>query len=100
MWPADRQSDRQAGVPEHLQLAEHFAVLEHAALEGRRVDLVEAEPVAQKRTALGQLVAEMRERVVLYLIHVGADLPVGDIAVTPFGPHRHMPERKRAPVEP
>ena len=66
--------------------------------------VVDAEPVAEQGPGLAELAREGRERVVLDLVDVGVDVPVGHVAVAPLGsddtsagpPASHAPRNSSA----
>ncbi len=63
-----------------------LAVVEHATVEGGRVDLVERQPVTEQPAALVPLVAQVADRVLLGLVRSRRlDLPVGGVLVAPLG---------------
>ena len=61
------------------ELVQHLLVVEHAALEGRRVDLIDPQVFAEMTVALPPLVLEHGGRMVLDLMDLGVDAPVGRI---------------------
>lgn len=61
-----------------------FLVGEGRAVGGHGVDLVEIEPVAEQRLGLGALPLERGEAVVLDLVRLGVDAPVGGVGVAPL----------------
>src|SRR5467141_1896429 len=63
-------------------------VVEDAALERRRMDLVKVEILAQDCTALLDLPPQRRQRVILHLVHAGIDPPITDVCVAPFRSNR------------
>src|SRR5467141_143595 len=63
-------------------------VVEDAALERRRMDLVKVEILTQDRPALLDLPPQRRERVILHLVHAGIDTPITDVGVAPFRSNR------------
>ena len=73
-----------AALPQPGHRAVHAGVVEHAGLQRRGVHVVDAEPVAEQRPGLRDLLGERGERVVLDLVHVGVDPPVADVAVAPL----------------
>ncbi len=52
--PGDAEADRDAGAPQRGELAEHVRVLEHAALDRRRMDLVQPQMVPEVRARLAR----------------------------------------------
>ena len=54
-WPGDGQADRQTVRLEPGELAEDTAIVEHAALDRGGMNLIQAEPPAEQRAALGML---------------------------------------------
>ena len=69
------------------QGAEQGLVVEAARLQGRAVDLVEIEPVAEECTGLRQLGGEAVERQFLLLVHGSLHRPAGRVAVAPLASH-------------
>ncbi len=61
-----------------------FLVAEYGAVGGHRVDLVEVEPVSEQVAGLGALAQIRGEGVVLDLVRLGVDAPVGGVGVAPL----------------
>ncbi len=85
---AHGQPDGDAVVAQVGQGVEHGVVVEDAALERGRMDLVEIEMGTEQRRGLGQLVAEHGQGVVLGLVDGGGHVPVPGVAVSPFRTRR------------
>ena len=63
------------GRLERRELSEHVVVLQHAALQRRGMDLVEAEMGAEALARLGELPAQRRRAQVLDLMRLGVEPP-------------------------
>src|SRR2546423_15051869 len=59
-------------------------VVEGAALERRRMDLVKVEILAQDGPALLDLPPQCRQRLIFHLVYAGIDAPITDVGVAPF----------------
>ncbi len=81
---ADGHPDGDPGLVEARELTQHREVVQDAAGEGRGVDLVEAEVGAHVRLSLLPLALQHGERMLLDLVDVGVDLPIGGVGVAPF----------------
>ena len=92
------------GKPPTLNLptqgAQDGPILEDPALEGRGMDLVERQPVAEDRPGLRELAPERGQRVILDLVDRGVETPGADIRVAPFRTDRRDDGIRRTGVEP
>ena len=70
------------------ELVKHRGILEHAALQRRRVNLVQPEAIAEQRAAFDDLPLERVDRQVLDLLRRRVDTPRPDVGVAPLGSDR------------
>src|SRR5437879_6126401 len=63
-------------------------IVEDAAFDCRRMDLVKVEILAQDCPALLDLPPQRRQRVIFHLVHAGIDPPITDVCVAPFRSYR------------
>jgi hypothetical protein len=82
--PGGGEADADPACPQLGEPVAHLAVVQHAALDRRRVDLIQREMIAQQIERLSQLPAERRGRKVLDLRGIGLNLPIGGVPVAPF----------------
>src|SRR5262245_18045793 len=94
------QPDWHAAIANRTKASQHASVVEDAALQRRRVDLIQREVGSEERLRLGELTLERRERMVLDLVMARVDLPVGRIPVSPFRRDRDFAGRDLAAAEP
>jgi hypothetical protein len=78
------EPDRQPFGLERGEPFEHRAIVEDAALERRRVNLIELQVRREDVSALGHLPLERAGREVLHLVHGRVGLPVCGVPVSPF----------------
>ena len=94
------EPDADARLAQARELVAHRGVVEHAALERGRVDLVEREVLAEQRARLAELAAQRRDREVLDLVLVDVDAPVRGVGVAPLRADGHVAAREAAALEP
>ena len=98
------ETDRNPGVAKRPELGNQLGIVEHAALNGRRMDLIEVEAVSQKRLGLGKLSAEPFDTEILLLLHGSIHVPVAGVGIAPLRadhecvgvrPARRKPRRQK-----
>src|SRR5205807_4774163 len=85
---AYRHANGEPARPQRIELGQNGAIVEDAALERRRMDLIEVEVLIQQSSALRDLPSQRCERVILHLVDASIDLPVTDVGITPLRTHR------------
>ena len=98
--PGGGESDEDARVAQARELVAHGGVVEHAALERRRVDLVEREVIAEQGARLAELAAQRRDREVLDLVLGDVDAPVRRVRVAPLRADGDVGARQAAALQP
>ncbi len=94
--PGRGQADLHAGRAQRGELTQHVGVGQHAALDRRRVDLVEPQPRAEVLARLGELAPQLADAQVLDLVLGGVHPPAGRVRVAPLGRHEDVRRLARA----
>src|SRR4029077_10979420 len=84
------EAEDEARLPDRAELIQQLAIVEHTALDGGGVDLVEGQVIAQEPPRLRDLPPEGGDREVLHLLDVGVQPPSAYVGVTPLRADPHI----------
>jgi hypothetical protein len=100
LWSGDAEADPDPAGAQCVELLAHGRVVQHAAVEGGRVDLVDPEPIAEQLVRLAPLRPEVLHRQVLHLVLGGIDPPVRRVAIAPLRAHGDLAALQSTTPEP
>jgi len=78
------EPEDEARLPDRAELIQQLAIVEHTALDGGGMDLVEREVIAEEPPRLRDLPSERGDREILHLLDVGVEPPSAQVGVSPL----------------